>query len=408
MDETYAIIGGGQAAGVAARTLRKEGFSGRLVLVGEEPELPYERPPLSKDFLIRDYDFARAGINPPAFYRDNAVEVMDGVRVERIDAAGRRLEWSGGSLAFDKLLVATGCRPRLLPPALGDTADVLYLRSVADARRIKAALRPGCSVILIGGGFIGLELAASARGLGCEVTVLEAATALLSRALPTGFGAFLQQVHAAHGVRIETAVRPRAIGREGGTSLVTCADGRRFEADLVIAGIGVLPNDDLAVAAGLDCDDGIMVDRRARSSAPHIWAAGDVSRFPVALQGRRVRMETWDNAQKQAAVAARNMLGRESTHDEVPWMWTDQYDTNVQILGFPSADCETFTRGRLEDGAFVLMGCRDGFLRYAVMVNSGRERRPLTSLIQAGLPIPAQSLADPAVPLRELAARQVA
>lgn len=408
MSETYVIVGGGQAAGVAVRTLRKEGFEGRVYLVGEEPELPYERPPLSKQFLTGDFDFTRAAINPAGFYGDNAIEVVSGAAVQSLDLRRRRVHWQGGSLAFDKLLLATGCRPKKLSPALGDSEGVLELRNLADARRLKAVLTPGSSVILIGGGFIGLELAASARSLGCEVTVLEAATALLSRALPTGFGAFLQDTHRAQGVRIETAVRPQEIRTAGGRSFVTCSDGRRFEADLVVAGIGVRPNDELAAEAGIACDDGIIVDRRARTGVEGIYAAGDVSRFPVALQGRRVRMETWDNAEKQAAVAARNMLGRDAVHDEVPWMWTDQYDTNVQVLGFPSADCETFTRGSLEEGRFILMGCRDGFLRYAVLVNSGRERRPLTSLIQGGLPIPQQRLADPAVPLRELAAQLVA
>lgn len=402
--KSIVIVGGGQAAGCAAAALRKAGYDGGLTIIGEEPQLPYERPPLSKEFLQGGYDMASAAVHPEGYYRDNDITVMTGIRVTAIDCGRRKVETNTGkTLAFDRLLIATGCRARLFPGSAiaGDSA--VYLRTLSDAERIAVRLAPGRKVLLVGGGFIGLEIAATARSRGCDVTVLEASGALLSRVLPAAAARFLEDLHRGQGVEIKTGAQIETVTDMGDRSVAHCRDGRSFEADLIVIGIGAIPNQDLAMAAGLAVEDGVLVDDKAQTKSSAIFAAGDVTRHPNAFYGRLLRLETWDNARKQAELAARNMLGGGDAYDEIPWMWTDQFGRNVQMLGLPEANAEVVLRGRPDDGSFAVFTCANGRIRSAVLVNQGRERRPVTRLMRCGHPLRKELLANTSVPLKQLA-----
>lgn len=398
------IAGGGQAAACAAAALRKAGYDGRIALVGDEPHLPYERPPLSKEALARGYDHARALVHPADFYREQQIDVSQGTRVSTLDPGARRLETDAGeTLSYDRLLIATGCRPRRLEGGAPREGAIAYLRSLSDAEAIGRRLTSGCRVLLVGGGFIGLEVAAAARARGCEATVLEAAPTLLGRVMPPEAARHLEQLHLAQGVEISTGAHLQALEALGDGVLARCSDGRRFVADLAVVGIGARPNQELAEAAGIACRDGILVGADARTVAPEIFAAGDVTRHPSAFHGRPVRLETWDNARRQAELAARNLLGGTEPYDEIPWMWTDHYGCNVQMLGLREEGCETVLRGNPGDGPFAVLSCRDGALRGAVLFDLGRERRPLARLMRSGRPLSREQLADPDTSLRALA-----
>lgn len=407
MHRTIAIAGGGHAAGRAVRVLRDEGFDGRILVVGEERDPPYERPALSKEFLRGDHGIEKCLINAADVYGDGRTELLLGSRVAAIDARDRRLITEGGkAVAFDALLIATGTRARTLDglPVCGEVVHTL--RSAADALRLKPRLVPGARVVLIGGGFIGLEVAASARTLGCEVTVLEAAPALLARVVGGAtIGRHVEALHRAQGVTVKTGFRIERIETRPDGATVHGNDGARIEADVLVVGVGAVPNAEVAAAAGLECNDGIVVDGRGRTSVEGIHAVGDVARHPSAFHGRSIRLETWDNAERQTAVACRAMLGREERYDAVPWMWTDQFGMNLQMLGLPGPCEAEVVRGDPASGRFITLALNGGRVTSAVLVNMGRERRPLTGLMERGVHVTPAELADESVPLRNLLQR---
>lgn len=404
MIKTIAIAGAGQAAGRAVHGLRGAGYDGRIFLVGDESLLPYERPPLSKGFLTGEQTLDTMLLNSGAFYQDAAVDLVTGRRAQGIDLRDRRLVLEDGlRLEFDALLLATGSRARELPGLPTDNSTVFSLRNHADAIALQAQLEPGRRIVLIGGGFIGLEVAVSAHKQGCSVTVLEAAPELLARVLGSEIGRAVEAMLTAAGIDIRKSVRLAGVdlGAAGGARL-RLEDGATLDADSVVVGIGAVPNTELAQSAGLACDDGILVDAFAAASAPGIFAAGDVTRHPSAFYGRAIRLETWDNAEKQAIAAVQAMLGQPKPYDEIPWMWTDLLGRNIQILGL-AAPCEQrITRGRFGDGPFVSLGLLGGRIVQAIMVDAGRERRPLTKLMREGNPVAPERLADEALPLRSL------
>lgn len=397
------ILGAGQAGGRAAQHLREKGYEGPIRLVGDEPQLPYERPPLSKEFLYGEGDLSKCLLHAPEFYAAQRIEPVLNRTARLLDAAGKRLELSDGTLLrYDKLLIATGARARPWPGLQPDGQRLHSLRNHAEAVALKRALRPGSHLLVIGGGFIGLELAASARKLGCETTVLEMAPVPLGRVLPPAVANAIAARHKAEGVALHAGVQVE--GLEIGIASVQAmlADGRKIEADIAAIGIGALPNAELAARAGLACEDGILVDESCRTSAADIFAAGDATRFPSRFYSRLLRLETWDNAEKQAAVAADAMLGREALHDELPWMWTDLFDLNIQMIGLPEVGDASVTRGDFGAGAYLHFTLREGRIRQAVLVNAGRERRAVTALIREGKIVDARKLADPTVQLRSL------
>jgi 3-phenylpropionate/trans-cinnamate dioxygenase ferredoxin reductase component len=399
---TIAIVGAGQAGATAAAELRRQGYAGRVVLIGDEPHAPYERPPLSKDVLLQP-DTARCAIHADDFYAQQSIELRLGVPVAGLDPHTRTLTLEdGATIVFDKLLLATGARVRRLPllDALGD--GVYTLRTLEDARRLQAVLKPGCRVLLVGAGVIGLELASSAVDLGARVTVIEQAARAMARCSPSVLSEHLCNVHRARGVALHLGVPLVAAAREGGEIVLTLQDGTRLAGDAVIYGIGVEPDTALAHMAGLDIDNGIVVDAQCRTSHAEIYAAGDAACRRDA-NGRPVREETWENANRQAVTAARAMLGLAPDSADAPWFWTDQCGLNIQFAGDMAAP-EWLARGTLAAPPCVLFGLDgEGAVVGAITVNQGRDMRSAKALIGKRARIERGVLADCTRNLRDLA-----
>lgn len=402
----YVIVGAGQAGANAAAELRRQGFAGRVLLVGDEAHAPYERPPLSKDVLLRPQE-TRCAVHPDRFYDDQDIELQLGVAGAVPDAGARTLTLGNGeTIAYDKLLIATGARARRLPllDALGP--NVHTLRTLDDARQLAGKLQPGRRIVLVGAGVIGLELASSAVDLGAQVTVIEATPAAMGRCAPPLLGAFLCDVHRGRGVTLRFGTGIASAVREQGEQdeiVLTLEDGTRIAGDAVIYGIGVEPDTALAQAAGLAIDNGVVIDAQCRTPDPHIYAAGDVaSRFDAA-SGRHQRRETWENAQQQGIAAARAMLGLAPEPESAPWFWTDQCGLNVQFVGDMAAP-EWIVRGELAAPPCVLFGLDgEGALVGAVTVNLGREMRSARELVERRARLARDVLLDPQQPLRALA-----
>ncbi|MCX5496232.1 FAD-dependent oxidoreductase [Kaistia dalseonensis] len=403
-ERSFVIIGGGQTGAVAAVALRDEGFAGRIILVGEETHLPYERPPLSKDVLIQP-DKAKVTIHGADVYAARAIETRLGRRATAIDRAARIVTLDDGeTLAYDRLLIATGARPRPYPllDALG--GGVFTMRTLGDAEALRAAIAPGKRLLVVGGGVIGLEVAASATVLGATVTVIERGDRLMARAAPQPLADALMLMHEARGVRFAFgAALADARRTEGGGFLLTCEDRRSFEGDLIVYGIGVTLNTEPAVAAGLAIDNGIVTDEFGRTSDPAIYAAGDVAHQWHQSLGRHIRQETWQNARVQGAAVAAAMVRDVPCAHELPWYWTDQYQSNFQVAGSPEAT-DWIRRGDPTAARYTLFGVTDGRIVGAVTVDNGREMRPAKELIASGRPVDLEALRDPKQDLRKLAA----
>ena len=379
-DKTFVIVGGGLTGAKAAATLREEGFGGRVVLVAEEDRLPYERPPLSKSYLAGESPFADAQVHDEAFYRDNDVELLRGTSATALDTGARTLSLSGGDeLAYDRLLIATGAVPRRPPIDGADGPDVLTLRSVADADAIKAAVSGGGRLVVIGAGWIGCEVAASARGLGAEVTVVEQAGSPLEAVLGPKLGAFFADLHREHGVELRMGAAVERIG-DGGVVV----GGETVAADAVLLATGVAPATALAEAAGLEVGDGILVDELLRTSADAVYAAGDVANTLHPRYGR-IRVEHWDNAIAQGEAAARSMLGKGEPYAKLPYFFTDQYDLGMEYVGRHEASDELTIRGSLEERNFrAYWSAPDGHVTAAMHVNDWDAIDPMRELVEAG------------------------
>lgn len=403
---TIVIVGAGEAGAIAAAELRQQRFEGRIVLIGDEPHAPYERPPLSKDVLLKP-DAARCAIHADDFYATHAIELKLGVAVDAIDASARTVTLkSGETLAYDRLLLATGARVRRLPmlDALGE--HVHTLRTLDDAHRLRPALQPGRRLLVVGAGVIGLELASSATDLGAHVTVVEQAPLAMMRCSPPVLNRHLCDVHRARGVVLHLGTALEGAQRVNGEIVLTLrngADTTRIAGDAVIYGIGVEPDIALAQRAGLDVDNGIVIDAQCRTSDPHIYAAGDVASRWDAESRRHLRRETWENAKDEAVTAARAMLGIAQQAPAVPWFWTDQCGLNVQFAGDMAAP-EWIVRGSLDAPPCMLFGVdREGALVAAITVNQGRDMRSAKELIAKHARIAHDVLADPQQNLRTLA-----
>lgn len=365
------IVGAGECGARAAFALREEGHAGPVTLIGAEPHLPYERPPLSKEGLAADRP-GMAEIAAAHRYDEAGIRLLRGVAAVSIDRAGRSIRLADGStVPYDRLLLATGARPRRLPAAEG-VPGCVHLRTHDDAVAIAARLVPGARILIVGGGFIGLELAAACIARGSRVTMLEAAPRLLARAVPAAIAAEVERLHRDRGADIRCGAALAALAQEGEGVRAVLADGTVLDADLAVIGIGAVPAVELAAEAGLAIDDGIRVDATLATSDPSIFAAGDCCSFPLGLyDGRRVRLEAWRNAQEQGALAARNMLGRGEPHVAVPWFWSDQFDVTLQIAGLCDEGAATVRRD-LGDGAFLLFHlAHDGRLVAASGIGPG-------------------------------------
>jgi 3-phenylpropionate/trans-cinnamate dioxygenase ferredoxin reductase component len=400
------IVGAGQAGGRAALTLRELGYHGRIVLLGAEASPPYERPPLSKGYLTgeraaEDFTFAKL-----AALQSAGIEFRAGGTVKAIDRAAGTVCLNGGErIGYTKLLLATGREPRRLPLEPAVAERVLYLRDLTDADRLKQALRPGARIAIVGGGFIGLEVAASAVTLGCQAVVIELLPRLLGRAVPAPIAAFLQARHAAAGVEILLGARLEDITAFTSGFELALEDGKAIEAHAVLVGIGAAPRTGLAEAAGLPVDGGIVVDATLATADPDIFAAGDVCAFPHGMAAGRLRLECWQNADAQGALAARNMLGAGETYRDVPWFWSDQYALTLQMAGLPELGATAVERAVGADGRMLFHFDDGGRLVGVSGVGPSamaRELRIGQLMIERGLSPNPAALADPATKLKAL------
>ncbi len=402
--DTIVIVGAGQAGGWAAQTLRKEGHTGRVVLIGDEQHIPYERPPLSKAVLAGEAAAESTYLIKREAFDLLALDWRPGVRVTAIDRAAKQLLLSSGErIAYDKLILCNGGRARALQIPGADLPGVMTLRNLDDAHKLAQALITGNRLVVIGGGWIGLEVAATARKKGMAVAVVEAMKRLCERTVPPEISAYLSGLHAAHGTVVMLGAGVEKLSRNAdGTLVVMLSDGRALDCDTVVVGIGLIPNDELAREAGLACDGGIVVDAQCRTSDADIFAAGDVASWHCAWAGRRMRLESWQNAQEQGIAAARSALGLEVDHQPLPWFWSDQYDSNLQIYGMPTPAHRVVERRAPGSDSFILFYLEGDVVSAAVGPNSARDLRFARRLIEQRKAVDPARLADVQVPMAKL------
>ena len=409
MISSILILGGGQAGAQAIDTLRRQGYEGRIVLVGDEPHLPYQRPPLSKKYLAGELDADRLPFKHRTYYEEHRVELELGIAATRIDRASRTVTLADGrTLSYDRLLLALGAGSRTLSTPGSDLPGVHYLRAIADVGPIRAGLTSGARVVVIGGGYIGLETAATARHLGCAVTVIEMADRLMARVVASSVSEYFAHEHRTQGVKVICNSRVVRIEREPGADAhamrglrVVCADGSTYEADVLVVGVGAVPNSALAAEAGLECENGIRVDRYCRTSDECIFAAGDCTHHPSVHFETQLRLESVDNAFEQSKSAALNMLGRATVHDRIPWFWSDQYDNKLLIVGLSQGFDQQVLRGDPATRSFSVCYLKGRELIAVEAVNHSSDYMAARRMIaERACPV-IEKLADPHVPLKE-------
>lgn len=399
MSKTFAIIGAGAAGVAAAFTLRDSGFDGDLILVGEEDEFPYERPPLSKDGVANT---ELTLLRPAAAYADAAIDLRLGSRAEELDTTGQRVRLAGGeTIAYDRLLLATGGRARRLSVPGSELDGIHYLRTAKDKERIAAAAQSSKRAVVVGLGFIGSEVAATLRTSELEVTALDPLDRPLAGAVGVEVADIVLELHREHGVDVHTGQGVVAFNGNGRVETVSTA-ASTIAADFAVIGAGMVPNVELAVAAGLQVDGGIVVDASCRTSAANVYAAGDAANHFNPRHDRHLRVEHWDHALKHAVVAAQAMLGEPVSYACDYWFWSDLYDANIQVGGLPGQADEHVVRGSLSERRFIVFGLSAGRLTSAVALNSGRDLRRSLPLVRQAADVDAATLRDPDVDLRAL------
>lgn len=404
MTATVVIAGAGHAAGQVVASLKHKQFSGRIILIGDEPCLPYQRPPLSKKYLAGELPVERLYFKPASFYEDEHIDVRLNTRVTHIDRVGHSVSCGAGdSIGYDVLVLALGSRVRTVPVPGSELAGVHYLRNIADVDRIRSDMRPGARIVIVGAGYIGLEAAAVCRELEFEVTVIEMADRVMSRVVSPQVSHFYQRQHETHGVKLLLSTALAAFEGNGRITAVRTADGRSIAADLVIIGAGIVPNTEIATAAGLAVNDGIVVDEYCRTGDPDIYAVGDCTRHPNRIYDRDLRLESVHNALEQARTAADNICGNPVHYEQVPWFWSDQYDIKLQIAGLSAGYDEVVLRGDPESGHFSCCYLNHGRLIAVDAINSPKDFTQSKSLIANHSAIDSQRLADISIQLRDLA-----
>jgi len=402
MISTILIIGGGQAGAQAIDTLRREGFEGRIVLVSEERELPYQRPPLSKKFLAGELAAERLPFRHQSFYDEHRIELKLGIRAVRLDPAARRVALSNGEeVAYDRLLLCLGAISRQLTCPGSELAGVHYLREISDVPGIQEGLKPGARTVIIGGGYIGLETAATARKMGCAVTVLEMADRVMNRVVASNVSEYFAHEHRSQGIKL--ICNTRVVRLDGGARVerVICADGSIHEADTLVVGVGAVANMQLAAEAGLGCENGIVVDEYCRTTDAAIYAAGDCTYHPSLRFDMRVRLESVDNAFEQAKTASQNILGRPTVHDRVPWFWSDQFDNKLLIVGLSQGHDQQVTRGDPATRCFTVCYLKGGELMAVEAVNHPKDYMAARKLIAERARPDPDKLADPTVAMKD-------
>lgn len=402
MTEKVVIAGAGHAAGQLVASLKQQKFAGQIVLVGNEPYLPYQRPPLSKKFLSGDMPAERLYVKPASFYDDPRIELRLETQITEIDRDSKTLKTDSGDIAYDTLILALGSRVRHLPVEGADLDGVYYLRSIADVDGIHAELQHKKNAVIVGAGYIGLEVAAVIRQLGLDVTVVEMADRVMSRVVSPEISDFYQIEHTTQGVKLRLSTGITAFRGEGHINAVETEDGELIPADFVVVGIGIIPNMELASDAGLTVEDGIVVNDQCQTSDPSIYAVGDCTAHPNSIYDRQLRLESVHNALEQAKTAVNNICGKETHYSQVPWFWSDQYDLKLQIAGLSTGYDDIVIRGNPADRSFACLYLKDGKLIATDAVNSPKEFVQSKALIAARTVVDRKKLADTEVPLKEL------
>ena len=399
---TTLIAGAGHAGGQTAISLRQAGYDGRIVLCGDEPVPPYQRPPLSKKYLSGELALERVFLRPESFYARNDIELRLGNAVRAIDPQARVAALDGGdSLPFTDLVIATGSRPRRLDIPGADLENVFYLRTLKDSEAIGSTLLAGRRLAVVGGGYIGLEIASTAKGLGLEVCVIEAADRILGRVTAPEMSAYYTRAHRARGIDIRLSTGVVAFEGTGAVEGVDCGTGT-IPADVVVVGIGIVPDVRLAASAGIECDDGIVVDERCATSAAHIYAVGDCTRHPNPILGRMLRLESVQNALEQARTAAANIAGTPARYEQVPWFWSDQFDLKLQMVGISQGYDTIVQRGSMDEDDFAMFYLKGGVLIAVDAVNRPREFMACRKIVPQRPSIDPARLADESIPMQEM------
>lgn len=403
--KSIVIIGGGQAGAQAIMSLRQGGYEGAITLVGDEAALPYQRPPLSKAYMKGEFVEERLFFKPEAWYQDQNVELILSTKATKIDRQNQKvLLEHGAELSYDALIIATGSRPRALPVPGADLEGVHDLRTLSDVERIRPNMIEGRKLVIVGAGYIGLEAAAVARQMDLEVTVLEMAPRVLARVTSPVMSEFYEKEHRAQGVTILTDARlDKLAGENGKVTQAVLADGTVLPADMVLAGIGILPNEELAAEAGIACYNGILVDVDARTSDPRVFAAGDCAHRPLVHYGRNGRLESVHNAIEQGKLAAAAILGTKRPVEDCPWFWSDQYDLKLQIAGLSQGFDEMVVRGDPADRKFAVFYLKNGTLISVDAVNSPPEFLASKKLIISGAKLASDVLGDTSKPMKDIA-----
>jgi 3-phenylpropionate/trans-cinnamate dioxygenase ferredoxin reductase subunit len=395
-EQTFVIVGAGMAGGKAAEALRAEGFAGRLVLLGSEPTRPYERPPLSKEYLRGEAGREKVYLQDEDYYEQHAIELRTGATVTALDPGRQEVVVDGGErLRYDRLLLTTGAEPRRLGIPGAELDGVFYLRSVEDSDALRERFDRGGSVVIVGGGWIGCEVAASARQRGLDVTVIEPMSLPLERVVGPEVGAVYRDIHADQGVTLLLGEGVEAFEGAGAVERVRTSSGRTVDCDFVVVGVGVVPRTGLAEAAGLEVGDGIHVDRHLQTTAPGVFAAGDVAGAAHPFYGERIRVEHWSNALHQPAVAARSMLGQEAVHDRLPYFFSDQYDVGMEYTGYARHWDRVVFRGDPGTREFIAFWVAGDRVVAGMNVNVWDVAGPIAQLVRERLPVDDRFLADP-------------
>ncbi|HSJ22520.1 MAG TPA: FAD-dependent oxidoreductase [Nocardioidaceae bacterium] len=400
---TIVVVGGGLAAGKALEALRDAGFDGRVVLVAQEQHLPYERPPLSKGYLLGDQELDSTFVHADAWYDEHGIDLRLGITATAVDVERHTVTVGEEDLGYDRLLIATGASVRRLPAAHESDAPVSYLRTIEDSVRIKAGLLPARRVTVIGGGWIGLEVAAAARTAGCEVAVVETLELPLVRVLGPEVARVFAELHRSHGVDLRTNASISAVESDADAAVVHLDDGSTLESDLIVVGVGVTPNAGLAETAGLEMENGVVVDEWLRSSHPDVFAAGDVANAYHPRLERHLRVEHWDNAIEQGITAARNMVGAEQPYDRLPYFFTDQYDLGMEYVGSvgPDGYDEVVLRGDVPGGVFTAFWLKGGKVLAGMHANDWDATDAVRGIVDARQ-VDLAGLRDHDVPLDDL------
>lgn len=396
------IIGAGHAAGQAAASLRQAKFEGPITIIGDEAHVPYQRPPLSKQYLAGTQPADKVYLRAEKFYADKDIQLMLDTRATQIDPGTKTINLDNGeTIAYEKLLISTGSRPRKLSIEGSDLSGIHYLRTMDDVDGIRADVKPGANLVIVGGGYIGLEVAAVGIELGMNVHVLEMEERILQRVTTPEMSAYYDKLHTDRGVHIHTQTGVTGFAGNGSVEKVLCGE-KSFDADIVIVGIGIIPNIEIAEEAGIHCDNGIVVDDHCRTSDPDIYAAGDCTNHPNPLLNKRLRLESVPNAMDQARVSTANMLGDDKVYAAIPWFWSDQYELKLQMVGFSADGDSQVLRGDMDNHQFAIFYLKDGKVVAADAVNSPKEFMLCKQLV--GKPADPAKLADPETDLKSLLA----